>query len=202
MSSTTSTEYHETSWDQYQEYRQTNCYICEYFTYAAYMEEREDGHFYCENCAFIPPYSHTLYNAIVGLQRLFRAYFEKKAKPCGSCDYLTIHLSPSLLVGKAPVCKYCADEELYEMRREYEDDHEECSDCGYQVCHCHDHEDEGPCEDCGNPYECVCLEQVEDARLARHRRVCGDKECDGSCGTLDCGCIDVCRGRCGLRSWD
>ena len=28
---------------------------------------------------------------------------------------------------------------------------------------------------------------------------CGDKECDWGCGTLDCGCIDQCRGRCGFR---
>jgi hypothetical protein len=26
---------------------------------------------------------------------------------------------------------------------------------------------------------------------------CYDIWCEGSCGTLDCGCIDLCRGRCG-----
>lgn len=28
---------------------------------------------------------------------------------------------------------------------------------------------------------------------------CGDKECDWGCGVLWCGCIDVCRNRCGLN---
>jgi hypothetical protein len=30
---------------------------------------------------------------------------------------------------------------------------------------------------------------------------CGDSECEWDCGTLDCGCIDLCRGRCGLPPW-
>ncbi len=30
---------------------------------------------------------------------------------------------------------------------------------------------------------------------------CGDRSCEWDCGTLDCGCIDQCRGRCGLRDW-
>ena len=28
---------------------------------------------------------------------------------------------------------------------------------------------------------------------------CNDYFCIGDCGVLDCGCIDVCRGRCGCR---
>ena len=32
-----------------------------------------------------------------------------------------------------------------------------------------------------------------------HCRIDG---CDWDCGTLWCGCIDVCRGRCGLREWE
>ena len=28
---------------------------------------------------------------------------------------------------------------------------------------------------------------------------CRDWLCPGTCGELQCGCIDVCRGRCGLR---
>jgi hypothetical protein len=196
---TSSTEYVETSWEQYQDYRQENCYICDYYTYTSDMEERH-GLFYCNRCAFIPPYSNVLYNGIVGLQRLFRAYFAAKAKPCGKCGYSSIRLE-EFRTDMGPLCRYCVEEEICEMRREYEDDEEECSDCGYQACHCHDHEDEGPCEDCGNPYECVCAEQLEDAHLARHRRACGDPKCDGKCGTLLCGCIDVCRGRCGLRDW-
>jgi hypothetical protein len=27
---------------------------------------------------------------------------------------------------------------------------------------------------------------------------CGDRDCEWNCGVLDCGCIDVCRNRCGL----
>ena len=30
---------------------------------------------------------------------------------------------------------------------------------------------------------------------------CDDIWCQGGCGTLDCGCIDVCRGRCGMRDY-
>jgi hypothetical protein len=31
---------------------------------------------------------------------------------------------------------------------------------------------------------------------------CGSEECEYDCGVLSCGCIDVCRGRCGLRIRD
>ena len=31
---------------------------------------------------------------------------------------------------------------------------------------------------------------------------CFDIWCEGSCGTLDCGCIDLCRGRCGMGDYD
>ena len=41
-------------------------------------------------------------------------------------------------------------------------------------------------EDEYNPYE--------DEECRCH---CGDEMCGGDCGTLHCGCIDVCRGRCG-----
>jgi len=30
---------------------------------------------------------------------------------------------------------------------------------------------------------------------------CRDVDCPGGCGTLSCGCIDICRGRCGLRDY-
>lgn len=30
---------------------------------------------------------------------------------------------------------------------------------------------------------------------------CGDRDCDWDCGVLSCGCIDCCRGRCGMRDW-
>ncbi len=28
---------------------------------------------------------------------------------------------------------------------------------------------------------------------------CNYSKCQGDCGTLHCGCIDICRGRCGIR---
>jgi hypothetical protein len=31
---------------------------------------------------------------------------------------------------------------------------------------------------------------------------CGDEYCEWDCGELWCGCIDVCRGRCGFRDYD
>ena len=44
--------------------------------------------------------------------------------------------------------------------------------------------------------------RTEDKGLAHY---CGDWLCPGDCGVLDCGCIDICRGRCGfkdhLRCW-
>lgn len=30
---------------------------------------------------------------------------------------------------------------------------------------------------------------------------CGNKDCEGDCGVLVCGCIDMCRNRCGTRSY-
>jgi hypothetical protein len=41
-------------------------------------------------------------------------------------------------------------------------------------------------EETDNTYQCPCYV----------------KGCDGDCGTLWCGCIDVCRGRCGLKDHD
>jgi hypothetical protein len=178
-------EHYETSWDQYQEYRRTTCHICDHYTYAAYMEQREDGNFYCDRCAFIPPYSDALYNGLVAFQRLFRAHFAAKAKPCGKCGTSSLFLR-DFRTDMGPLCPSCVDEEIDDMREEYEREH--------------DGHDEDPCEDCGQ-YDCVCAELKEDARLARHRRICGISTCEGDCGTLDCGCIDVCRGRCGLREW-
>ena len=31
---------------------------------------------------------------------------------------------------------------------------------------------------------------------------CDEVWCEGSCGVLSCGCIDVCRGSCGMRDYD
>lgn len=177
-------DYYETSYQQYLEYRQDYCYICDHYTYTEYMEER-DGVFYCDRCAKLPPYSDELYYGIVGLQRLFRAHFAAKAKPCGTCkkpclkrhDYYT---------DRQPICTECLDEALDELRRE-----QECPCCYNDPCRCDD--GSGWCDECEGQWGCVCAEQEEDARLRRHRRACGDKHCDGDCGTLDCGCIDVCR---------
>ena len=36
---------------------------------------------------------------------------------------------------------------------------------------------------------------------AEETHTCGDPECKWDCGQLRCGCIDMCRGRCGIR-WD
>jgi len=41
----------------------------------------------------------------------------------------------------------------------------------------------------------------EEPVAAERVHYCGDKACEWDCGTLDCGCIDMCRGRCGLREW-
>jgi hypothetical protein len=30
---------------------------------------------------------------------------------------------------------------------------------------------------------------------------CGDSDCEADCGVLDCGCIDMCRNRCGLNRY-
>ena len=30
---------------------------------------------------------------------------------------------------------------------------------------------------------------------------CGNRDCEGDCGVLVCGCIDTCRNRCGTRSY-
>lgn len=169
-------------------YETRDCCFCGYNTYPDYMTERE-GEWWCEKCAALPPYSDTLYSAIVAFQSLFRTYREKKAKPCGSCGNPSLHLW-DFIVNMPPICSSCMEMEIQVMREAEEDQDHSCSYCNMDPCRC---EDAGPCEDCGNPWECVCLEQAEDAALKRHRRVCGDKTCDGTCGTLPCGCIDVCR---------
>jgi hypothetical protein len=48
------------------------------------------------------------------------------------------------------------------------------------------------------------VEAMEAAAAAAAARVhyCGDADCDSRCGVLDCGCIDMCRGRCGTRDFD
>ncbi len=49
------------------------------------------------------------------------------------------------------------------------------------------------CNWCGKNTLCDCNTEITKAHY------CGDWLCPGDCGTLDCGCIDQCRGRCGFR---
>ena len=44
-------------------------------------------------------------------------------------------------------------------------------------------------------------EQEQKAEEPVHH--CGEKACEGEkdCGELWCGCIDICRGQCGLKEW-
>lgn len=177
-------DYYETSYQQYLEYRQDYCYICDHYTYTEYMEER-DGVFYCDRCAKLPSYSDELYNGLVAFQRLFRAHFAAKAKPCGSCKKPCLK-THDYYTDKAPICGRCLDDALYEERQALE-----CPGCGYENCHCDD--GSGYCSECEGTWGCICAEQKEDAHLIRHRRICGMPACEGDCGTLDCGCIDVCR---------
>ena len=46
------------------------------------------------------------------------------------------------------------------------------------------------------------LPSYDDYDCVRPSRLhyCGDAHCEWDCGVLWCGCIDVCRGRCGLKS--
>lgn len=52
------------------------------------------------------------------------------------------------------------------------------------------------------------VEMMRDAGRAERLRVygaychCGDLDCHYDCGTLSCGCIDMCRGRCGDCPWE
>ncbi len=53
-------------------------------------------------------------------------------------------------------------------------------------------EDDG-CPFCHTHTNCDCNDNII------YRCGCSDWMCPGDCGTLWCGCIDVCRGRCGMR---
>lgn len=52
------------------------------------------------------------------------------------------------------------------------------------------------------------VEMMRDAARAERLRdygsyhQCGDPDCDYDCGMLSCGCIDMCRGRCGDCPWE
>lgn len=160
-------------------FQKANCDLCGCYTWKDSLEMREEG-LACYACVKLPPYSDELYRGLVNLQRLFRKHFEEAAKPCHNCEKktLTLHEFQDGLI-----CEEC--------EHELNPPPETCDDCGYEHCHCD--ENGGPCEECGNPHECVCAEHQEDARLVRHRRICGFADCEGDCGTLDCGCIDKCK---------
>lgn len=172
-------------------YAQCYCDLCGFWTYKAYMTETHSG-LCCDKCAALPPYSDELYSGIVAFQRLFRAHFAATAKPCGQCHKLCLKRT-DFLKDTEPICEECLEEELDALREE------SCDSCCHNPCLCHD---DGWCSECEGEWGCVCAERAEDERrhkerkhLVFHRKVCGDKSCDGHCGTLDCGCIDVCRRR-------
>ncbi len=67
-----------------------------------------------------------------------------------------------------------------------------------------------PCSNCGiynytYTYEpdytqCAdCYDTILDNNSTKRRCICDDWLCSGTCGELWCGCVDVCRGRCGIR---
>ncbi len=65
----------------------------------------------------------------------------------------------------------------------------ECESYGCRYCRC-------SCEHCGNKWCDGVCKQDDDTESC----YCGDHDCDYTCGTLSCGCIDICRGRCGFHS--
>ncbi len=74
---------------------------------------------------------------------------------------------------------------------EEEDDPSYCRTCWSAPCDCdrYDREDDG-CPGCGSNYcSGYCIDDEPTCS-------CGCADCGGDCGTLSCGCIDVCRGRC------
>jgi hypothetical protein len=72
---------------------------------------------------------------------------------------------------------------------------DEFCECGrtHEKCACH--LIERCCNFCGSEGSCHCDDEILPAHY------CGDWMCPGDCGMLSCGCIDTCRGRCGLRDW-
>jgi hypothetical protein len=66
-----------------------------------------------------------------------------------------------------------------------------CAGCGvYDYAYAYD-PDYPRCADCYH----TALDNYKYDRLCD----CRDVTCDTRCGTLWCGCIDVCRGRCGFK---
>jgi hypothetical protein len=55
------------------------------------------------------------------------------------------------------------------------------------------------CGFCGSTHLCGCNEEICFTPVKKNIHYCGDDECEWDCGVLWCGCIDQCRGRCGLN---
>jgi hypothetical protein len=82
-------------------------------------------------------------------------------------------------------CEWCT---LPEEKCKCHED-ECCKWCNYDHCICSGMDN--TCPDCGSDGRCHCDEEED------RPHYCGDCDCHGDCGVLSCGCIDVCRGRCG-----
>ncbi len=67
-----------------------------------------------------------------------------------------------------------------------------CQQKNYSYCKCI------PCDNCGkkNCYGCYHDDDYDTYTSYNNIHYCGDSSCHFDCGTLSCGCIDVCRGRC------
>ncbi len=72
-----------------------------------------------------------------------------------------------------------------------EDDPSYCRCCYSAPCECRDDPDDRDdgCPGCGSNYCDGRCDEPDECP-------CGYGPCSGDCGTLSCGCIDVCRGRC------
>jgi hypothetical protein len=105
-----------------------------------------------------------------------------------------------------------------EIRRRFENSFEEPSDQEQQTqtnqenneeSEYDEYEDQQDREDCANLcpgcdgyFQCYCREDNYNDHddyddYEEYVHYCGDRTCIGDCGELACGCIDVCRGRCG-----
>jgi hypothetical protein len=69
------------------------------------------------------------------------------------------------------------------------------NETGLLCSKCKEIDDKQKCKTCDKT-TCYCEIKVI------YKHYCGDINCEWDCGTLSCGCIDVCRGRCGLRRWE
>ena len=98
---------------------------------------------------------------------------------CAKCIHTHYYLENNK---KCPTCTKYIEEE---------DDPSYCRTCWSAPCECgrYDRDDDDYCPGCGDR---CCNGHCDDEPDCRY---CGSG-CDGTCGALSCGCIDVCRGRC------